>query len=364
MKVFLANTSLQHAYGGPAHSVSRLAASLGEAGVQVGLWSPDESALSTPLLDARAPVIRLGGTLADAYRQFGKPDLVHDNGIWLAHHHAIAALAAKARLARVVSTRGMLEPWALQHKGWKKRIAWPVYQRRDLQRARWLHATAAAESEALAALALKVPIRVIPNGVDLPLLGDIRGPRAATQNNEDKTAIFVGRIYPVKGLPMLIEAWSRVRPQGWRLEIVGPDEAGHRAEVEQAIDATGLQRFVVFRGPLHDAAKLDALLRADLFVLPTHSENFGMAIAEALAHELPVLTTTRAPWPTLVEHRCGWWVEPTADALSEALLAATVLDRPSLQAMGRRGRELVASQFSWPRVAREFIALYQCAAAA
>jgi glycosyltransferase involved in cell wall biosynthesis len=150
-------------------------------------------------------------------------------------------------------------------------------------------------------------VRVIPNGVDVPEVSR----KAAHESDgkisrgEGQTALFVGRIYPVKGLPMLIEAWAQVRPHGWRLQIVGPDEAGHRAEVERVVSAAGLDGVVSFVGPLEGQAKQTALLDADLFVLPTHSENFGMAIGEALAHGLPVLTTTGAPWSMLPQRGCG-----------------------------------------------------------
>jgi hypothetical protein len=142
-----------------------------------------------------------------------------------------------------------------------------------------------------------VPIQVIPNGVDLP-----QGCRRSEHSQRfdrargRRTALFIGRIYPVKGLPMLIEAWARVQPSGWRLEIAGPDEAKHQAEVEHAVAAASLSEVVSFIGPVYGSAKRSALFNADLLVLPSHSESFGMVVAEALAHGLPVLTTTATPW--------------------------------------------------------------------
>ena len=176
---------------------------------------------------------------------------------------------------------------------------------------------------------------------------------------EKKTALFLGRIYPVKGLPMLIEAWAHVRPHGWRLQIVGPDEAGHRAEVETAVFAAGLDEVVSFADPLEGSAKQEVFFDADLFVLPTQSENFGMAIGEALAHGLPVLTTTGAPWPMLPQRGCGWWVEPTVEGLAAGLRQATALDAATLQAMGAKGREFVSAAFGWERVAGQFVSMYE-----
>jgi len=361
VKLFLAGTSLRPAYGGPAYSVSRLAMALTEAGVQVGLWAPDQSAATTQLLPAESSVQRLTGTESEALESFGKPDVLHDNGIWLLHNHRLAEIAAKRGLPRMVSTRGMLEPWAMNHKRSKKRVAWWLYQRRDLKRARCHHTTAEAEANNLQRLGLGVPVCVIPNGVDVPEVGRIAATTEVSKagGGERKKALFLGRIYPVKGLPMLIEAWARVRPHGWILQIAGPDEAGHRAEVEQAVCAAGLAEIISFLGPLEGQAKRSALLAADLFVLPTHSESFGMAVAEALAHGLPVLTTTGAPWPMLSECGCGWWVDPTIDGIAGGLRQATSLDSAMLQAMGAKGRELVAAEFGWQRVAKQFLLVYE-----
>lgn len=354
MRVLITATSLDAAYGGPAFSVSQLAMALADAGLDVGLWSADGSVAGTALLGLDACVQRLGGDLRDAATAFG-PDVVHDNGLWLPHNHRVAELAQASSWPRLVSTRGMLEPWAIRHKRWKKAAAWRLYQRRDLDRAHALHATAEAEAANLTAMRLKPPIHTIPNGVDLPELGG--ADRVATP--APMTALFLGRIYPVKGLPMLIEAWARVRPASWRLVIAGPDEAGHRREIEAAVAAASLADVVSFPGPVSGEAKTALLAGADLFVLPSYSESFGMALAEALAHGAPVLTTTAVPWPQLEERQCGWRAAPTVEALSEALRTATSVDRPTLQAMGAAGRELIAAEYGWPRVARAFVALYE-----
>ena len=118
---------------------------------------------------------------------------------------------------------------------------------------------------------------------------------------------------------MLIEAWVRLRPEGWRLRIAGPDEAGHRAEIEALVIRHRLAGVVSFLGPVEGKAKTDAYRTADLFILPTHSENFGMVVAEALSYGVPVLTTHGAPWSELETERCGWWVEPTVDGILSGL---------------------------------------------
>lgn len=362
MKVLLSVTSLRPSFGGTAYAVSRFAAALTQAGAQVAVWTADRSVVTTTLLSSGPEVQRLTGREVEALDSFGKPDIVHDHGIWLSHNHRLAKLAARRRIPRLVSIHGMLEPWALSHKRLKKRIAWWLYQRRDLTLARCLHATAEMEAVAIHRLDLGIPVRVVPNGVDVPADLHPRAGRArqcGVEKRQRRIALFLGRLHRKKGLPMLIEAWARVRPENWELRIVGPDESGHRAEVEKAIRAARLDNEISISGALEGQAKTLAFFGAELFVLPTHSENFGIAVAEALAHGLPVLTTTAAPWSMLPEHACGWWVSPTVKGIAEGLQRATSLDSTTLHMMGQRGRELATVQFGWQRVAEQFIGIYE-----
>jgi glycosyltransferase involved in cell wall biosynthesis len=361
VKVLLTATSLLPDYGGPAFSVSRLAIALAEAGAEVGLWAFDRSAAITPLLPTESSVRRLTGREAEALDGFGKVDVLHDSGIWRPHNHRLAELAMRRGIPRVVSTRGMLEPWAMNHKRWKKSLAWWAYQRRDLKRARCHHTTAEMEAQHVRQLALGVPVRMIPNGVDVP--HQLLKLEALKRGGGRKVALFLSRIHPKKGLPMLIEAWGRVRPENWHLNIAGPDEAGHGGQVEEAVLAAGLSRVVSFVGPVQGEMKNSIFSNADLFVLPTHSENFGIVVAEALARAVPVLTTTAAPWSKLQPRGCGWSVTPTVDGIVTGLREATSCSLETLRAMGARGRAWVLAEFGWDGVAREILALYDAAIA-
>jgi len=357
MKVFLAGASFDPSYGGPAYSVPRLGEALAERGIEIGLWSPGNTALTAPTVSPRPALTPLGGTLAEALARFGAPDVIHDNGIWMPHNQQIARAARKRRIPRVVSLRGMLEPWALRHRRWKKKLAWALYQGRDLRTAALLHATAEIEADNARALGLQGPFVTIANGVDLPA-----SVTRQTGGKPRRTALFLSRVHPKKGLPMLLAAWAKLRPAAWELVIAGPDEDGHSAELAAQIEALSLGGEVRLAGPIYGDAKHALFAAADLFVLPTYSENFGIAIAEALAYEIPVLTTRGAPWELLETHRCGWWVDPTEAAILAGLRTATETPDAVRREMGQRGSAMVAEQFDWGGIAMQFQRAYQALA--
>lgn len=305
-------------------------------------------------------------------------DLVlHDNGIWLPTNHAAARVARQTGAPRIVSTRGMLTKWAFQYRGQKKRLAWWLYQRRDLQQAKVLHATSHQEAAEFRELKLTQPIAVVPNGVTLPPPHQPadspihrftepayhRTPDAPTHR---RTVLFLGRIHPIKGLLNLVEAWAEVKRSGvggqrsmWQVVIAGQDENGHKAEVEAAIRERQLQQDFRFVGAIDGPAKWDVYRSANLFVLPSHTENFGLVVAEALACGLPVITTRGTPWEELVTRGCGWWTQIGAEPLARALREATTLTDAERQEMGRRGRRLVADNYTWPAAAQKMLAVYR-----
>ncbi len=356
MRVFLSGTSFLASYGGPAYSVPRLAMALGDAGADVGLWSPDGSAQELPAAVSHPRVTRFAGSIAAAISEFGDPDLIHDNGLWRRHNHQIARVSRKLDVPRVVSVRGMLEPWALRHRSLKKKIAWSGYQKRDLISAAWLHATTVEEAVNIRSITGAPPTYVIPNGIDVP---DVRGSKVV--ESSIRTAVFLGRLYPVKGLPDLIEAWGRVKPAGWRLVIAGPDEKGHLTDLQRIVLAGNLESVVTFPGPLTGAAKSALLEQSSLFVLPSRSESFGIVVAEALSFGVPVMTTTAVPWPSLESSRCGWRVPPDVASLAAGLRRATSMNEVSLREMGARGRNLMVRDYQWASIADEFLVRYRAA---
>ena len=281
-------------------------------------------------------------------------DILHDHGIWLPANHSAIGVARERKIPLVVSPRGMLEPWALSYRAWKKKIAWTLYEKRDLASVRAFCATSTEEAMSIRKCGCQQPIAVVPNGVFLPepTVRPLRslGPRFA---------LFLSRIHPTKGLLLLVEAWKRARPSGWHVIVAGPDESGHRKSVEEAVSAANLGDVFEFVGPIKDEAKGLLFQKADVFVLPTMSENFGLVVAEALAYGVPVVTTTRAPWRGLVEHSCGWRVRPEVAELARTIRDATALSDRERETMGARGRIWMEREFSWPSVGKRMLSVYE-----
>ncbi len=354
---------LAQSEGGPARSVAALCRSLSKESVGVEIVTGDVE------FDARVPVRASGVArrwgrvqpLRGAFERLLEERIaatraaaVHDHGIWLDSNRAAARVADRRSVARIVSPRGMLSEWSLAHRGWRKRIAWRAYQRRDLETADALHATSDLEAEEIRAAGIGVPIAILPNGVELPPEAE----RDPAPPDRIRRFLFLSRIHPKKGLEALVEAWRAARPAGWELVIAGPDERGHRAQIERQARGLGADSAIRFRDAVSDDEKWGLYGTADVFVLPTSSENFGAVVAEALASSVPVITTRAAPWSSLVEHGCGWWTEVGVEPLSAAIREAAELPDGDRRAMGARGRRLVAERFAWPVIARRMIDVY------
>ena len=216
-------------------------------------------------------------------------------------------------------------------------------------------------------------------------------------NGAPRRALFVSRMHPKKGVLELVEAFAKVKDKGegerWCVELVytmnSEEERAYEQKVKNRILALGMSyqdkdgtihcststsHFdFLLTGPLDDDAKWDAYARADLFVLPTYSENFGIVVAEALWAGVPVITTKGTPWGDLVSSRSGWWIDLPAEgsnpsdwtALQEALMDAfsksntfNSKNQTILQKMGQRGHELVARKYTWEAVVKPVVEGY------
>lgn len=333
--------SIASRHGGPSRTVPELCDALCEIGFHVSLVASET-----------CPAESFTRTLQNQIRR-QNTDIVHDHGLWLASNHRVARLSRTNCIPRIVSPRGMLAAWALKFKRLRKAVAWNVYQRYDLLSADVVHVTSMLEASEARDAGVTAPLAVIGNGVHAPAIA------IPSSTREVRTALFLSRIHPKKGVTTLLNAWARVRPRGWVLKIRGPGEEAHRAEVLEMIAREGLEDSVDFGGEIGDDEKWEHYAAADLFVLPTFAENFGVVVAEALSAGLPVITTKAAPWESLTLHRCGWWIDTGVEPLVAALRDATSLASDDLHVMGSRGRHFALSEFSWQRAAAAMGEVYR-----
>jgi len=354
--------SLEDRHGGPSKSVRALAnaqAGLGdavellatvEAGQPVTLDGRDAATVRTfprvaPRWLSRSPELR-------RYLLAGGFDCVHDHALWLLPLHYAHEAAHRRGVPLVISPRGMLSGWAYRHRLWRKRLAQLFVHPGAFAAAAGWHATSPEEADDIRALGFKQPVCVSPNGVALPAGADLAAARAAWHEicpatKQRPVALFYSRFHRKKRLKELIGLWL-AQPRGdWLLLIAGVAEDYTAAELGAEVARAGAEdRIAVFDG----VGRPPPYAVASLFLLPSHSENFGLVIVEALAAAVPALVTDTTPWSGLAREGCGWCV-PWAQ-FGAALDAALATPAGELAAMGRRGRAWAGREFSWDRAAR------------
>lgn len=373
MRVLHVISSLSRDGGGPSRSAQGLVAGLNAVGIETWLMTLNHG--DEPWIEGVTRFVN-GGVFKDVVRRVN-PDIVHLHGLWNIGLHRCAVICRRWKIQYVIAPRGMLEPWSLQQKWLKKRVARWLYQDKDLKCAAALHATAESEAEQFRKLGFKNPIIVSPNGVNVPKKFS-RVERV--ERTEKRRVLFVSRMHPKKGVMELVEAWGKVVSGGedewrsWNVELVytvsGELEKEYEAKVRARVKELGLENQFIFTGALNDEEKWKAYARADLFVLPTYSENFGIVVAEALWAGVPVITTKGTPWYELEgctdsklktlnsKLKCGWWIDTGVNPLVMALNEAMSLDDTQRHEMGERGRRLVEMKYTWSAVVDEMIKGY------
>jgi glycosyltransferase involved in cell wall biosynthesis len=292
-------------------------------------------------------------------------NLMHITGLWEPSVHASFALARKHLIPTIVSPQGMLEPWALNNNFYKKKFSWYLYQNRDLKYINVFHATAEQEAENLKRLGLKQPIAIIPNGINLENYDKTQNISKFDNNklygakkDDRRKLLYLSRIHPKKGLINLVKAWEKLKSNKWKVIVAGPDEGGHRQEVEKLISEKKLSQYFEFIGPVEGKSKYDLYKSSDLFILPTYSENFGIVVAEALMSGLPVITTKGAPWEGLIKNNCGWWIDIGVDPMIKTLKIALSLSPEILDQMGNRGKIYAENNFGYASIAKKMLEVY------
>ena len=348
------------ATGGLEYSVPRLCARLAARNHEVELLSQATKPIEGVTLDVFKVLsvfepFKVSVALPLKLRRVAEhSDIVHAHGVWTMVSIS-AGLVLPGRNAKfVLSMRGGVIPWILRRRRAIKRCLWPL-QKRGLARADLLHVASQEEYQWVRALGLRTPVAVVPNAVDIP--GDVPVDRV---ERSTRTLLFLSRIHPQKGLDRLFSAWKSLQGahRKWRLVVVGNGRRPYEGQMRALAAELGLER-VEFKGPLYGEQKAQAYYDADLFVLPTNGENFGIVVAEALAHGCPCIVSNKAPWQGMVSRQAGWWIDHDVPALTRALVEAMALPDETRSAMGRRGRAWVQRDFGWNPVVDKMEASYR-----
>lgn len=364
MRIHHVVASVLPEYGGPSYSVPALCNALTELGHEVTL----HTFAPVPAFAARrfeletyhwqrwlARSAGLSWDMPGGLRRAAQSgEVMHVHGLWMLPNllPALAVLGSSCALAW--SPRGMLDAWSLAQSAQRKRLLWSLAQGPAVRSAALLHATAQREADSLRQLRLTAPIARVANGMEIP------GPRdVAHHRGVPRTLLFLSRLHPKKGIAELLRAWARVQDEAkdWRLDVVGPDNDGYLVALTALAAELQLQR-VRFLPAAYAADKVAHLREAQLYVLPSHSENFGLGVAEALAHGLPVLVGRGTPWSEVVRERVGWHVDNDVDTLVATLRDALFRPPEALHAMGQRGRAFISRVFSWRRCAHDLSESY------
>lgn len=316
-------------------------------------------------------------------------DVVHFTGLFSLLLPIVAFRSTRYRKPLVISPRGSLIGAALKRHSRRKRLFLATVGRYGIGRAAVFHATSESEAEAVRGLAGSARVRVVPNGVEVPAV------LPAREGTAGPYGLYLGRLHPYKraeriiagfagatsraglgargkgeegrrGIGARVDGGGRLvaggRPDAggeWSLVIAGDGEAAYRQDLELVVAGAGLGRRVRFVGQVAGEEKARLLAGAEFVVLASYSENFGMSVAEALAHGTPSVVTKTAPWEGLDREGCGFWVEDSDEGLTDGMRRLMALAPEERRAMGARGRAWMARDFSWASVARQMVAVYE-----
>lgn len=296
-----------------------------------------------------------------------KADIIVINGIMTYPMTTAGIIAKNLGKPYIVSLRGGLLPYHMAMKPKRKKAFFKLFVKPILENAAAIHATCKEEHDRTIELGLKTPITIIPNGANLPPENINTSkqlfPKKLNHLSMQKKVLFMGRVEPIKGLDLLLRAWADLTSndnyKNVYLIIAGPDERNYTKKLRALALKLGINDKVIFYGMADDNSKWSLYKQADVFILPSYSENFGLVVAEALACQTPVIATTSTPWEELEIHNAGKWVKPEKKTISKALKQLLDMTDNEREAIGKRGKKLVQENYSWDMIGKKTTAFYR-----
>ena len=368
-------------YGGPVFATHALCAALTRLGCEVTVFTTNADGSGESQVPVDTPVVMDGVTVwyfgsAWLRRLYYSPGMalglrVHCSDINIVHAHSVflwptwAAARASLRFGvpYIISPRGMLVKDLIAMKSpWLKRAWISLIEQRNLTRAAGIHVTSAVEAKELRRFGFALPrVYEVPNGVatEVNVTGSIELPSqlAGVFERGRPVILCLGRINWKKGLDSLIPAMARL-PEAVLL-IVGNDEEGYTSKLTALAVREGVADRVIFAGPVYGPAKMALYRKAAVFALPSYSENFGNVVLEAMHEGCPVVVTPEVGASGIVEASGGGLVTIGEPAALAAAISRLLSDAALRADMGRKGMEVVRSQYSWDAVAEKMLEVYR-----
>lgn len=284
-----------------------------------------------------------------------RPDIIHVNGCWMLQCSWIVFWAKGKGYPVILSPHGMLEPWDIKKNYWTKKLpALILYQKKSVKISDAIVATAETEKNNLLSLGYNKNIKIVPNGI---ITDNIR---CKESWKEKKQILFLALYRKNKGIDILMQAVSEIKTQlqGWTINIAGIEADYTIEDLQEMASQLKISDIINITGPLFEEEKWTAYRNADVFILPTLNENFGIVIAESYLCGTPVITTKGAPWKLIEDYKCGWWIDRNTDSLIKALQDFISTTPNQRMQMGLMGSKLVKEQFSSQIVAKKMLELY------
>ncbi|MGP1371589.1 MAG: glycosyltransferase [Almyronema sp.] len=381
MKVLMIAPYLGERYGGTSKAIKDLARSLGEQSLQLDLVTTtanERTKLTVPLNKwieqdtyriryfpcwYRHTLIVSFSLLSWLLKNGTQYDLAHTHTIFSPLILGVHFILQTQKIPYITTPHGMLEPWALAYKAWKKKIYYSVFEQKSLQQATAIQALTIAEKQQIQSLGFKTVVK-IPNGIYRSQFEQLPPTQIffdAFPFLKDRSLIlFLGRIDPKKGLDLLAKAFAQVVAvdSTAHLVVAGPDSINFLPTVRRYFAQSGCEQQVTFTGMLTGTLKFSALAAAQIYVAPSYSEGFSLSILEGMAAALPCVFTTGCNFPEAAAAEVAYEVDVEANAIAAALI--TCLQQPQQAiAMGQRAKQFVFENYTWDIIAQQSLEVYR-----
>ena len=297
------------------------------------------------------------------WKDIKEADIVHVQAIFNTPTPISLLYAKLFKKPIILSPRGSLGNWCVDN-GSKFKNLWLDYLLKPLVKNVHWHATAEQEKNEILSIYPDAKVSIIPNGIEYDKFQkfNVMNKKEYLQKYTQKTfdpekiIISMGRIQKKKGFDILIDSFSKILDvYSDSILLIAGDDEGEQEALEKQIQQLKLENKVYFIGSISGQDKIDFLANADLFVLPSHNENFGNVYVESLAAGTPIIASTGTPWSEVQKYDCGAWVNNSAEETTNAMLEVLQKDREKM----RNNSKELAKKYDWKFIAKEFKNLYE-----